>query len=222
MKYKTILVGTVAFGLVTFLGAGCGTQQVANTNAVNNENEVSGVQDANTNAVVVNSDDEAAADTTDTNSSGDETATSDWVTYTNEEYGFSFQYPSTEEVTWNSIDRCFFIEKTGGETGEKSDLTTSEPPNTICLLGQFDGSKYPSLEEWYAAWTRNGVNQNETTTLVKVNGQDSLLIDDSGITFTSYLLVSNNEVLSLSSADWTSTTMAGVLNTFTATDTIRN
>lgn len=77
--YKSIAIFLVP---VLLLGASC-TQPTTNTDTVSNTNE-------NTNTeVVVN-----------TNAELD---TSDWLTYTNEEYGFSVKYPSNW-IYFNKID----------------------------------------------------------------------------------------------------------------------
>lgn len=68
---------------------GCTTVQT-NTNAVSNTNV------ANTN-VVVDTNENANITVTNDNINTDQASevdTSDWLTYTNEEYGFSFKYPS--------------------------------------------------------------------------------------------------------------------------------
>jgi len=87
MKLKHILISTVAASVV--LLAGCSIQ-TADTNSVSkanstNENVTVEVV-ANTNGTVSNK------NTNDTTVNGD-IDISDWLTYTNEEYGFGFRYP---------------------------------------------------------------------------------------------------------------------------------
>ncbi|MBI2415525.1 MAG: hypothetical protein HYV33_02565 [Candidatus Kerfeldbacteria bacterium] len=81
---KPILISTLAASLLLLVGAGC-TQPTTNQNNTNTSN-VNAVVVVNTNTVVANEN----TNTTNTNSEVD---TSDWLTYTNEEYGFEFRYP---------------------------------------------------------------------------------------------------------------------------------
>lgn len=75
---KTILISTLTASLLVL--AGCTAQTATNTNTVTNTNT------ANDNANV-----EVA---TNTNAEqGSEVDTTNWLTYTNDEYGFSFRYP---------------------------------------------------------------------------------------------------------------------------------
>ena len=93
---KTILISTLATSLLVL--AGCTTQSTTNTNVVNNTNTTvnTNTSNDNTNAVVTNSN-ENANEVVNENTNADqgsEVDTSDWLTYTSEEYGFSFKYPS--------------------------------------------------------------------------------------------------------------------------------
>jgi hypothetical protein len=84
---KILSLSTITASLVFITG--CTTVQTAtNTNEVSNTN----TNTVNTNATVAN-------ENTNTEQ-GSEVDTSDWLTYTNEEYGFSFKYP--EE--WGNVE----------------------------------------------------------------------------------------------------------------------
>ena len=106
MKLKHILISTVAASVV--LLAGCSIQ-TADTNSVSkanstNENVTVEVV-ANTNGMVSNK------NTNDTTVNGD-IDISDWLTYTNKEYGFSFRYPRSAKV--NQLDTNHWsIEESG-------------------------------------------------------------------------------------------------------------
>lgn len=98
-------MSTLAISLL--LVVGCSTQTATNMNAVTNTNTV------NTNVTVsTNEDTNTVVSNQNTNvEQGSEINTSDWQTYTNEEYGFSFKYPkdwtlkeSATSVALNSPD----------------------------------------------------------------------------------------------------------------------
>lgn len=83
--------------------AGCASDPTSvNSNAGNtealNENENAEVVVANTNAVVNTNTVENVNDTNNNEVSEEEIDTSDWLTYENEEYGFSFKYPEDLHV----------------------------------------------------------------------------------------------------------------------------
>ncbi len=88
---KILFLSTVAASLV--LVTGCTTVQIAtNTNANQNTNAaVVTNPNGNTNGVAVNDNTNAEQ--------GSEDDTSNWLTYTNDEYGFSFKYPEGWELT---------------------------------------------------------------------------------------------------------------------------
>jgi hypothetical protein len=101
--HKNLLIIT---NLFLFMGAGCTTQTttnstvsgdlVTNTNTVSDDNTNIIVDSANTNETV-----EVDNTNVNTNTESDEAVdTSDWLTYTNEEYGFSFKYPAE----WGNVD----------------------------------------------------------------------------------------------------------------------
>jgi uncharacterized lipoprotein YajG len=94
---KTILISTLATSLLVL--AGCTTQTTTNTNAVSNANATVDTNTTNDNAnvVVANSNGNTNADQV------SEVDTSDWLTYENEEYGFTVQYPS-DWFYFNKID----------------------------------------------------------------------------------------------------------------------
>ena len=88
---KPILISTLAASLLVL--AGCTTQTATNANTAN--------QNTNT-EVVVNTNEAVSNENTNTEQGSEvdlsaeasaEVDTSDWLTYTNEEYGFSFKYP---------------------------------------------------------------------------------------------------------------------------------
>lgn len=88
IKSKTILISTLVTSFLVL--AGCSTQTATNTNAVTNTNTV------NTNvAVKTNEDTNSVVSNQNANvEQGSEADTSDWLTYTNDEYGFTLLYPS--------------------------------------------------------------------------------------------------------------------------------
>ena len=91
IRSKFILISTITTSLALF--AGCTTKTTTNTtidtNTANDNTTVEVV--ANTNETLVNEN---------TNSEeGSEVDTSDWQTYTNEEYGFSFKYSEEWALT---------------------------------------------------------------------------------------------------------------------------
>lgn len=105
---KVVLVSSS----VTLLGAACwkgvGTNtNVGTGNAVANTNTAAGNENTEVNVNV------SANTNTNTNSAG-EIDTSDWLTYTNEEYGLTFQYPTN----WNVKQE--WLEK--GSEGEKYNI----------------------------------------------------------------------------------------------------
>lgn len=83
---KTILISTVATSLLVL--AGCTTKTAINTNTANDNANVEVV--TNTNATVSNENTNAEQ--------GSEVDTTNWLTYTNDEYGFSFRYPKEWEI----------------------------------------------------------------------------------------------------------------------------
>lgn len=101
----------VSATLLTIGLVGCSaTQTTTTTNETVNTNgdtvvEITNTEqgsDTNTSVVLENSNSDANADAADVNADtvGDTTVdTSDWLTYTNEEYGFSFRYPNDWIVT---------------------------------------------------------------------------------------------------------------------------
>jgi uncharacterized protein YcfL len=95
-NFKTsILITTLATSLLVL--AGCTTQTATNTNTAND----------NTNVVVTNSNEntnEVVNENTNTEQ-GSEVDTSGWLTYTNEEYEFSFKYPSYIYPNYTSQDK---------------------------------------------------------------------------------------------------------------------
>ena len=89
MKHtRTILLGTSILGLLVFLGAGCGTQSSDSSDSVNSDVALANTNDMANNGELIGDDTNAA------NAEASSVDTSDWNTYTNEEYGFSFQYPN--------------------------------------------------------------------------------------------------------------------------------
>lgn len=92
---KILYLSTITASLV--LITGCTTVQTAT-----NTNEVSNTNTANTN-VVVDTNENTNTIVVNENTNTDQVSevdTSDWLTYTNEEYGFSFMYP--EE--WGNVE----------------------------------------------------------------------------------------------------------------------
>jgi hypothetical protein len=111
--HKTL---SLAAGLLLVVGAGC-TQATTTTNVPANTNSTTVVVDdtnteqgnvnANTNTVVdnVNTNETVEAVNTNLNTSTESNEvvdTSDWLTYTNEEYGFSFRYPGDAKLIENA------------------------------------------------------------------------------------------------------------------------
>ncbi len=103
---RTLLKIMALGGAVALLGASCWKGVGTNTNVgVSNENTNSTIQNSNQNSKA-----EVNTNTADTNTvitnisnqttnSSDQIDTSDWLTYTNEEYGFSFKYPNSLEIS---------------------------------------------------------------------------------------------------------------------------
>lgn len=90
-----------------FVLAGCTAEPTTNTNVTVNTNTVTNTNtdvvassNDNTNEVVIN-------ENTNTEQVN-EVDTSDWLTYTNEEYGFSFRYPSDWKVEEN-LQKCWIL-----------------------------------------------------------------------------------------------------------------
>ena len=119
--FRPILISTLATSLL--LLAGCTTQTVTNTNTnvVSNTNATvnTNTSNDNTNAVVTESIENTNAD------QGSEVDTSDWLTYTNDEYGFSLKYP-----------RDWVLE-------ENENTATDSSSHGILSLGT--GGHYPTL-----------------------------------------------------------------------------
>lgn len=97
MKHITTLLPITSILSIALL-AGCTTTQTANTNEVaevaqNTNSESNTNQVENTNEAV-----EVAENTNSDETNTAEVDTSDWLTYTNEEYGFSFKYPEEWEI----------------------------------------------------------------------------------------------------------------------------
>ena len=97
---KTILISTLASSLLVL--AGCTTQTTTNTNVVSNTNTTvnANTSNDNTNVVVANSNENTNEVVNENTNSGQggEVDTSDWLTYTNDEYGFSFKYPKEWDI----------------------------------------------------------------------------------------------------------------------------
>ncbi len=87
---KTILITTVAASVLVL--AGCSPQTATSTN-VNVANDNATVEVVDTTNGNININGEAR-----------EVGTSDWLTYTNEEYGFSFKYPSDYSISTNDAN----------------------------------------------------------------------------------------------------------------------
>lgn len=87
---KTILISTLATSLLVL--AGCTTQTTTDTNVTDTNTTVNTNAIANTNTTNDDTNDVVANENTNVEQ-GTEVDTSDWLTYTNDEYGFSFKYP---------------------------------------------------------------------------------------------------------------------------------
>ncbi len=108
MKKKIILTG-LGLTALTFLGAGCVSTEVAETTNASveaeNINTVVGSEattetvNQNTNSETGISNNEEATSVADENTEID---TSDWQTYSNDEYGFSFKYPQDWYLNQNN------------------------------------------------------------------------------------------------------------------------
>lgn len=141
---KVVLVGSS----VALLGAACwkgvgdvsvneNTNTVAgNGNAVANENVNTVEVNANTINTNTNEDTNVGVNAnvgantnTNTDSTG-EVDTSDWLTYTNEEYGFSFRYPEDWAVTVNDANVVTVLEPTAVLKG-KGNIESSESFSTM-------------------------------------------------------------------------------------------
>lgn len=189
-KNHTILI-TLLSATVLML-AGCGTTSSFNTNAA--------VVPTNVNSNVTNTN-AAAVDT------------SDWKTYTNDEYGFSFEYKSSWSVDWNGIDQCWYIK-------DKDATVSTNPgtyPATICKAGYFDQTKYNSLSDWQSHRGASGLQHDEETSAQTLNGKDVLFVHSPGSILDHYLILDKNSdgVLSLTSAQWSDTSLVHLLNSFT-------
>lgn len=143
----------IPVGLLVALGSGC-TSQTSNESASGgNTSNTNGVTTVNTNTsemVVEDIDTESvnentnvvdtAINNTDTNDSGntdevtvneeDDIDTSDWLTYTNEEYGFSVDYPrdwnyeiNTEGLLNEDVISILFLSPEDQEIKSKDDFT---------------------------------------------------------------------------------------------------
>ena len=84
---KPILISTLTASLLIL--AGCTTQTATNTM----------VNDNATVEVVANTNETTSNENTNVGDASGEVDTSDWLTYTNDEYGFSFKYPEGWELT---------------------------------------------------------------------------------------------------------------------------
>jgi hypothetical protein len=116
--HKTVLITA---SLLLVVGAGCTqatttTTVPANTNStavvVANTNTEQGDDTVNTDTVVddVDTNETVEVDNTNTDTESDETVdTSDWLSYTNEEFGFSFRYPNVWEVGGNNANHISVV-----------------------------------------------------------------------------------------------------------------
>ncbi|MBI2415965.1 MAG: hypothetical protein HYV33_04900 [Candidatus Kerfeldbacteria bacterium] len=95
---KTIVISTLLVTSITVL-AGCTTFQTANTNTATTTVVVNTNETANT-------EQGSAVDTSDGVLRSPE-GEADWLTYTNEEYGFSFKYPEEWEINDYSSTNLF-------------------------------------------------------------------------------------------------------------------
>jgi hypothetical protein len=196
---KILSLSTITASLVFITG--CTTVQTAtNTNEVSNTN----TNTVNTNATVAN-------ENTNTEQ-GSEVDTSDWLTYTNEEYGFSFEYKNSWSVDWNSMDQCWYIK----DKNAAANTNTTTYLATLCTAGYFDQIKYSSLSDWQSHRGANGLKHDEETSAQTLNGQDVLFVHSPRSILDSYLILAknNSDVLSLSSAQWSDSSLTHLLNSF--------
>lgn len=89
-KYQIIFITTLTASLTLMVGCTTQTTTNDNTNQVVNTN----VTNENTNVVVANANENTNSE------QGSEVDISDWLTYTNDEYEFSFKYPKE----WGSVE----------------------------------------------------------------------------------------------------------------------
>ncbi|MBI2415469.1 MAG: hypothetical protein HYV33_02265 [Candidatus Kerfeldbacteria bacterium] len=94
---KPIMISTLAASLLLLVGAGC-TQPTTNENKTNASN-VNAVVVDNTNETA-NTEQGSEVDTSDGVLRSPE-GEADWLTYTNEDYGFEFRYPKEWEIIEN-------------------------------------------------------------------------------------------------------------------------
>ena len=139
---KTLSLFTLTVSLVLF--AGCTAQTATNTNTnIADDNTIVEVA-TNTNETLVNEN---------TNSEqGSEVDTSDWLTYTNEEYGFSFTYPNNLEIDNDSQEDGYsftlsVVTKEKNEvTGEGNSVFTINVPDDPQTL-EAEVNSYVGVDE---------------------------------------------------------------------------
>ncbi|MDP3964746.1 MAG: hypothetical protein Q8Q20_03790, partial [bacterium] len=97
----------------------------------------------------------------------DEVGTSGWLTYTNEEYGYSFMYPLDSSVKENRISRelfsyfsAFFSLQTTNSYSTGIDVRTYESLSDLA-----NGEDYETLDDWIAAHEGNLYEYRETSRL---------------------------------------------------------
>lgn len=107
---------------IVFFGFGCTTQQATNSNVQNTTNTVATNEATNTSDIEVSINNNSNSTMINNETEVDR---SDWETHSNEEYGFSFQYPKEWILTNNN--------------------SVSYSDNTYSIAGISTGGHYPSL-----------------------------------------------------------------------------
>ena len=161
-RTKLISVSTLVASLVFVTG--CTTQSTTYANTSND----------NTNTVVTNSNEntnQVVNENTNTDQ-GSEVDTSDWLTYTNEEYGFSLKYPVGYTVNGNpqaglsinSSDILVTNDSCVIKISQKNSNILSDIKNTGKVNGEYEAVPYSgnflSGYQYYGVTNENGDENN--------------------------------------------------------------
>lgn len=165
--------------LLSIIFSGCGKN---NTNINNSQNQ-------NLNKVAaINENDNINSN------ANTEIDTSDWQTYTNEEYGFSFKYPSEDKVTEFSD----YIVITTPKTEEISQETTGERSDAVSILFNENNFLFGGLpkpieftEEYYKSFCKKS-ELDVFLGEIKIDGHNAFQLSHEEATKTKHTFLKNN------------------------------
>ncbi len=181
---KPILISTLTASLLIL--AGCTTQTATNTM----------VNDNATVEVVANTNETTSNENTNVGDASGEVDTSDWLTYTNDEYGFSFKYPKkwgeavmttreADEYQTGSITQIIFdndrsrngIEVTAVVKVETADYQFTGPADGENIL--FSRVDLTQTEDQLQESLKRGSTVSSVVTKVTtLNNIDGLIVDE--------------------------------------------